>query len=127
MAVKRDQADIWFSKCVRARDGRCLYTGQQTALECAHIVGRRNKAVRWDMMNAVTLTHSAHRYFTENPIAFHDWLQMTLGEGHLEILREKSQHIFKTTVPIRKEIARHYRQEYLKKEAEADYQIISYS
>lgn len=127
MAVKRDQADIWFSKCVRARDGKCLYTGQQTALECAHIVGRRNKAVRWDMMNAVTLTHSAHRYFTENPIAFHDWLQMTLGHGHLDILREKSQHIFKTTAPIRKEIARHYRQEYMKKEADPDYQIISYS
>lgn len=127
MAVKRDQADIWFSKCVRARDGQCLYTGQQTALECAHIVGRRNKAVRWDMMNAVTLTHSAHRYFTENPIAFHDWLQMTLGHGHLDILREKSQHIFKTTAPIRKEIARHYRQEYMKKEADPDYQIISYS
>jgi len=79
------------------------------------------------MINAVTLTHSAHRYFTENPIAFHDWLQMTLGEAHLEILREKAQHIFKTTVAIRKDIAKHYRVEYQRKEANPDYEIISYN
>jgi hypothetical protein len=126
MAVKRDAADMWFSKCVRARDRHCLYCGNQQSNECAHIVGRRNKAVRWDMMNAVCLCHHHHRHFTENPLAFNDWLRMILGEAHLDILREKSQHIFKTTVAVRKEIAKHYREEYRKIEQDPDYQVISY-
>jgi len=51
---------------------------------------------------------------------------MILGEAHLDILREKSQHIFKTTVAVRKEIAKHYREEYRKIEQDPDYQVISY-
>jgi len=127
MAVKRDAADIWFSKAVRARDGACLHTGRTDALECAHIYGRRAKILRWSMDNAVTLTHSSHRYFTENPVAFHDWLVMTLGEGHMEILREKAQGHMKTTAAIRKEIAKHYREEYRKRELDIEYEIISYN
>jgi hypothetical protein len=127
MAVKRDAADIWFSKAVRARDGKCLHTGRTDALECAHIYGRRAKILRWDMGNAVTLTHSSHRYFTENPIAFHDWLVMTLGEGHMEILREKAQGHMKTNEALRREIAKHYREEFRKKESDPEYVIISYT
>lgn len=127
MAVKRDSADIWFSKAVRLRDGACLYCGNTETNECAHLVGRRNKAVRWDMMNAVSLCHYHHRYFTENPVAFYDWLAITLGEGHLDILREKAQGVFKTTRQIRLEIGRYYREEVRKKEADPEYEIISYT
>lgn len=127
MAVKRDAADIWFSKAVRARDGKCLHTGRTDALECAHIYGRRAKILRWSLDNAVTLTHSSHRYFTENPVAFHDWLTMVLGEGHMAILREKAQGHMKTTEALRKEIARHYREEFRKKEVDPEHIIISYN
>ena len=57
MAIKRDAADIAFSKVVRARDGECLVYGKRESLECAHIYGRRAIVTRWDLMNAVTLTH----------------------------------------------------------------------
>lgn len=127
MAVKRDQADIWFSKCVRARDAACCYCGKTETLEAAHIYGRRLKSVRWSMDNCLALCHYHHRYFTEQPIAFRDWLVSLYGEGHMEVLREKSQAIFKTTTAIRKEIAKHYRGEFQKKEADPDYEIISYN
>ena len=127
MAVKRDAADIWFSKAVRARDGRCLHTGREDALECAHIYGRRAKILRWSLDNAVTLTHASHRYFTENPIAFHDWLESALGEGHMAILREKSQGIMKTTDALRKEIAKHYREELKKFHDDPEYRIVSWN
>lgn len=127
MAVKRDAADIWFSKAVRARDGHCVYCGNTQTNECAHIIGRRNKAVRWDMMNAVTLCHYHHRYFTENPLEFTDWLRGLYGDGHLDILREKSRAIFKTTRAIRAEIAKHYREELKNLEQDPEYRILSYS
>ena len=37
MAVKRDQADIWFSKAVRLRDGKCMHCHKTDRLENAHI------------------------------------------------------------------------------------------
>lgn len=127
MAVKRDQADVWFSKCVRARDGQCCYCGKTETLEAAHIYGRRLKSVRWSMDNCLALCHYHHRYFTEQPIEFRDWLVKLYGEGHMDLLRDKARAIFKSTVAIRKEIAKHYRQEFHKKEADPSYEIISYN
>ena len=118
MAIKRDQADIWFSKAIRLRDRyQCQHTGKQFAegqlgLECCHIYGRANKIVRWDPMNAISMSHASHRYFTANPLDFHRFLVEKLGEGHLQLLNERSRGILKTNKALRKEIARHYRQEY---------------
>lgn len=127
MAIKRDQADIWFSKAVRLRDGHCVRCGTDQTLQCMHIWGRRIKSVRWSMDNAVTGCAGCHRYFTEQPLAFADWLRGIYGDGHLDMLREKSQAILKTTKQLRAEIAKHYRQEVAKKEADPNYSIISYN
>lgn len=127
MAIKRESCDVWFSKAVRFRDGRCLYTGRTDLLECCHIYGRRARIGRWDLANAVTLTHSAHRHFTENPVAFHDWLVQTLGEAHMEILRDKQNGILKTTRAVRLEIAKHYRDELRKAEGDSSYTMVSYN
>jgi len=125
MAIKREACDDQFSKAVRLRDGGCLVCGNERT-ECAHIVGRREKSVRWDMMNAVALCHWHHRHFTENPLDFTEWLRLTLGEAHLEILREKRRHHLKTTKELRKEIAAHYRAEVKRKESDPDYEIVSW-
>ena len=127
MSLKRDAADHWFSLVVRARDGRCLHTGMEGRLECAHIYGRRAKILRWSLDNAVALSSSSHRFFTENPIAFHDWLEATLGEGHMAILREKAQGHMKTNAAVRKEIAKHYREQFRLMEADPEHEPESYN
>jgi 5-methylcytosine-specific restriction endonuclease McrA len=127
VAIKRDQADVWFSKAIRARDGKCVYCGRTDTLEAAHIYGRRLRSVRWSMDNCVTLCHYHHRHFTEQPIEFRDWLIRLYGEGHMELLREKSRAIFKSTAAIRKEIAKHYRGEVRRKEADSEYALVSYN
>ena len=126
MAIKRDAADIVFSKVVRARDGECLVCGKRETLECAHIYGRRAIVTRWDMMNAVTLCHYHHRYFTENPVEFHQWLLQEVGEAHMAILQEKRNGILKGTQETRKAVARHYREELRRLEADPGYHVISY-
>lgn len=111
MPIKRCSADINFSLCVRERaENTCEHCQLTNArMECAHIYGRRNKAVRWEPMNAVCLCHSCHRNFTENPLDFDSWCERHLGEAHLEILNEKRRPQFKTNAKIRREIGAYYK------------------
>lgn len=130
--MKRDQADIWFSKCIRARNNwscECCskqYDQSSTGLHCAHIYGRANKSTRWDADNACSLCYACHQRFTSHPIDFHEWLRDHMGEGHMDILREKRRAILKTNAALRKEIAAHYRQEYRRMENDGNYTLVNY-
>ena len=129
MAIKRDAADKWFSDVVRSKANytceHCRKTDSR--MECAHIYGRRLKSVRWSLDNAVCLCHWCHRNFTENPVQFSDWLNQYFGEGHMDILREKKNGILKANDQVKKEIAKHYREEYKKMECDPSYSPQSYT
>jgi transcription elongation factor Elf1 len=128
MAIKRDIADMWFSNVVRLnKQSTCEKCGKEGRTECAHIFGRRAKSVRWSMDNAVCLCHYCHRYFTANPTEFTDWVEDTLGEGHLSILREKWQVLMPTNKLLRAEIAAHYREEHKKMTKDKNYKPVSYN
>jgi len=79
------------------------------------------------MDNAVALCHWCHRHYTSNPIQFHDDLLKLLGEGHMAILREKSNGIMKTNKLLRAEISKHYRNELKQIEVDPDHCVISYN
>jgi len=129
MAIKRDAADKWFSDVVRKNAGYvCEHCQKVDArMECAHIYGRAAKSVRWSLDNALCLCHYCHRTFTANPIAFNDWCLELLGEGHMELLREKWNVLMPTTKLLRAEIAKHYREEFKKMDYHSEYQPISYN
>jgi hypothetical protein len=63
---------------------------------------------------------------TENPTTFVKWLSQYFGENHLEILQEKANGILKTNEQVRKDVAKHYREEYRKLEQDPEYQPQSY-
>ena len=113
MGIKRCPADEAFSKAYRMSKGFiCEHCGRSDGkTEAAHIYGRRAKSVRWDTLNILCLCHTCHRTFTENPLDFETWLNGYLGQGYLDILNEKRQSLFKTTAAVRKDIARHYREQ----------------
>ena len=126
MAIRRDAADKWFSDVVRFK-GYCEHCKRSDLrLECCHIHGRRKKSVRWDLMNAVCMCSGCHRTMTENPTTFVKWLSQYFGENHLEILQEKANGILKTNDSVRKEVAKHYREEYRKLEQDPEYKPQSY-
>lgn len=111
MGIKRTNADIAFSEAIRyAANHTCEHCGRQGRTECAHLVGRRDKALRWDAFNAVCLDHSCHRHFTENPKSFVDWVE-SQWPGRWEILHEKRRVIIKNNKATRDEVARHYREQ----------------
>jgi hypothetical protein len=129
MAIKRDAADKWFSDVVRKKAGHVCESCNKVEgrMECAHIYGRAAKSVRWSMDNAVCLCHYCHMRFTANPLEFTMWLEETLGEGHMEMLREKWQVLMKTNKQLRKEIAKHYREEFKKMDEDENYEPVSYN
>jgi hypothetical protein len=129
MAIKRDAADKWFSDVVRKKAGHVCESCNKVEgrMECAHIYGRAAKSVRWSLDNAVCLCHYCHMRFTANPLELTKWLEETLGEGHMEMLREKWQVLMKTNKQLRKEIAKHYREEFKKMDEDENYEPVSYN
>ena len=117
MAIKISPADSAFSKCVRERNDwtceRChkQYDKGSTGLHCSHIFGRRARTIRWCGDNAQALCFSCHQWFGGNPLDATQWLTETLGQGHIDLLREKRENIVKVSKLEEKDIAKHYREE----------------
>ena len=57
------------------------------SLQCSHIVGRTNKAVRWDEDNALGLCGGCHMYVEHNPIEHVEFAKDKLGEQAYEYLK----------------------------------------
>ena len=70
------EADKLFSQQVRAR-GICQAAGFRfecsMQLQCAHIISRRYKAVRWVEENALSLCGAHHIWFTHHPLEWEDF------------------------------------------------------
>lgn len=118
MSVKRDKYDAIFSDIIRERvDYTCEHcgtfvpTGERQACHCAHIHGRKHQATRYDPDNAVCLCAKCHYWFTDHPTEFTYWLHQHLGDGHMEILREKVRAIKKWIKGEKDEMRQHYRKE----------------
>jgi 5-methylcytosine-specific restriction endonuclease McrA len=85
MKVRISRQDAEFSRLIRERDSwRCrkchtAYAPNSRGLHCAHIVGRRNRELRWDERNAVSLCFSCHLWAHGNPIQFVDWVKDEIG------------------------------------------------
>lgn len=139
MGIKVTEADRQFSLAVRAAAANqcehCGVNGEDYKLECAHLHGRRNARLRWDMLNAASLCHNCHRDFTENPKDFSDWVERE-WPGRWAILNERRQLRASESVPVkntkatRAEVSAHYRAQLRAlqeaRRAGEDYEIVSW-
>ena len=132
MGIKRDASDKWFADAIRLRDnwtcricGR-VFGGPDQACHTMHIVGRREKIVRWCADNAITGCAGCHRKMTEQPVEWVRWLEANLGKGHLDLLTEKRREHLKTNKTTRAEVAKHYREEFRRMEESGDRDLVSW-
>ena len=86
----RTQADRWFSKWIRNRDGACRECGTVANLQCAHIISRSYKSIRTSASNAVTLCREHHVYFTHRPLEWEEWVVAEFGRDYYESLRKQA-------------------------------------
>ena len=77
------EADRLFSLWVRSvgvcESGRLEHAG---ALQCAHGISRRYRAVRWDRRNAYALCQGCHVFYTHRPLEWEDWLRARWGANY---------------------------------------------
>ena len=116
MKTRIDKVDTIFAKCIRERDDNtCQWCGRQDGtMNCSHIFGRRHAATRWQPDNAVCKCFSCHRKWHENPVEGFRWLETYLGQGMIDILREKAYSVRKIKPAEKAEIYEHYKAEYLR-------------
>jgi len=117
MGIKITPADKAFSKCIRAANNytcyKCgtVYNKSSTGLHCSHNFGRRHRTIRWCKENALSMCFGCHSWFEENPADSGQWLIDEIGEGAVQILREKRDSGVKVTKLEEKDIAKHYREQ----------------
>ena len=71
----KKKADNLISKIVRSK-GRCERCGSTTGqLQTAHIVGRSNHTLRFDLMNVLCLCANCHRWGHTYPLDFAKWVE----------------------------------------------------
>ncbi len=86
----RGKADVLFSKIIRAK-GHCERCGKSSDLQCSHVISRLYSATRTDTSNAQCLCAGCHRFFTNNPIEFTEWIYSTIGKAEYERLWMKAR------------------------------------
>lgn len=131
MAIKRNQADNWFSKCVRASyEYKCCKCGKQydkssKGFHCSHIFSRRYNQIRYDKLNAVAMCYSCHNWYSGEPVKSGVWAINYLGDAAIEILQDKLKSQNSISKEEISEIAKHYKAEFEKIELSIDCGIAS--
>jgi len=72
--------------------------------------------------NALALCYSCHEWFGGNPADSGQWLASVLGEGWLDMLREKRDSRVKVSKLEEKDIAKFYRDQYRAAEGNPDHE-----
>jgi hypothetical protein len=93
--IKRDPADIEFSKYIRLKanwtcEACYKYLGEGGG-EASHFHGRRKESVRFDPDNVACHCHSCHRHFTEQPEEHRAWKLKQLGQRRFDALNVRSE------------------------------------
>jgi hypothetical protein len=69
------RADELFSQKVRSV-GYCEHCKSTERLQCAHIVSRRYRGVRWFLGNALCLCSRCHLYFEHRPLEWQEYVKV---------------------------------------------------
>jgi hypothetical protein len=100
------QLDKEFSLLVREK-GICEASGVSSCggpLQDAHIIGRANRALRWDILNHLSLCYRHHIFFAHHdPVEFLLWFQKKYPDRWAYILEFRNK-IVKRTIDDYKEL-----------------------
>lgn len=92
----QNKLDKVFSKLIREH-GKCVRCGTTDNLQCCHIYSRANRAVRWDVDNALCMCAGCHFWAHQSPLEFAELCKHILGIHTYSSLRIKARTIKKWT------------------------------
>jgi 5-methylcytosine-specific restriction endonuclease McrA len=74
--AKLHDADRLFSQYIRTRDGwACTRCGSPFNVQCAHLIGRAYRSIRFNPMNATALCSKCHIFYTHRPLEWMDYCE----------------------------------------------------
>lgn len=92
MPVRKDTKACNLARSIWRLEGRCEYDDCKGQLQGAHIFGvGAYPRLKDDLRNGLSLAAHCHRRFTDNPIAFTDWIRTTQYAEFLDPLLEKNR------------------------------------
>ena len=84
------EADKLFSMLIRKR-GHCQRCLKTENLQCAHVVSRTNKLLRWNPDNALSLCTACHLFWMhKSPLEFVEWYKKEFPINYAFLMREKN-------------------------------------
>jgi len=113
----KNKADKLVSEIVRL-SGQCERCGNTNYLQCAHIVGRNNHTLRFDLMNVLCLCAGCHRWGHDNPIFFSEWVKEKYP-ARFEYLMHNANQLTKRTLSDYEELCQGLQKVYNKKRLES--------
>lgn len=91
--IKRDAADVAFSRYVRLKAKRCVKCNRRGSgdngidgLEASHFWGRGRENTRFSEINVDVLCHGCHKYFGEHKTEYREWKKELLGQKAYDLL-----------------------------------------
>jgi len=93
--TETNKLDKLWSKEIHERDIYCQVCGDSKNLNAHHIVGRRNRTLRWDLDNGILLCAGCHTFRTksahQNPRWFQEWFasEFPNRDAHLKKYENK--------------------------------------
>jgi hypothetical protein len=70
---------------------KCGRRGEITTFDDAHVVGRKNLTLRWDILNHLCLCFQCHRFFWhEEPLESSEWFKKKFPERYQYLLKAKN-------------------------------------
>ena len=90
----KKKVDQVFSLFIR-RHGVCQGSGHGCEcggnLQCAHIISRWNLRLRWDEMNVLCLCAGHHRYWTNRPLEWADFIRKNFSKQYNYVMTHKEE------------------------------------
>lgn len=87
----------WIKKCDKAMSilvrekGHCEWCGSTQNLQHAHIIGRSNKTLRYDIINALCLCVGCHIYkWHRSPLEAFEWFQSQYPDRYTYLLATRN-------------------------------------
>lgn len=90
--------ELW-AKWIK-RSGKCFRCGATEGLQAAHIIGRAQRVVRWNLDNGICLDWNCHRMFDSHKIDRQDLILEAIGPARYAALIKKAQGVWDKHYPL---------------------------
>lgn len=101
------ELDKTVSKIVRLRDKRCVICGSTNQLQCSHLIKRGRLSTRFDLDNCNANCNGCNLRHNNYPEFYTEWWLNKHGQEKYTELINRSQGIWKPTIPELKELLEH--------------------